>query len=76
MEAERKKTTAAGGRFLPEDSGERRRKSRTARRWMALAGLVLGDGLLIYMILGELIDRRYGVVILAGLSAYFGNRIG
>lgn len=74
MDAERSNAPAAG-RFLPDDSGEKKRRGRASRRWAALAGLVLGDGLLIYMILGGLIDQGYGVVILAGISAYFGNRI-
>lgn len=73
MGAERNPRTA-GGIFLPEEEVMPRRKSPKVRRWPALAGLVLGDGLLIYMILGGLIDQGYGVVILAGISAYFGNR--
>ena len=64
----------AGGIFLPEEDAGRSRSRRKIRRWPALAGLVLGDGLLIYMILGGLIDLGYGVVILAGMSAYFGNQ--
>lgn len=73
MGAERNKKTA-GGIFLPEEETTHRKKDSKIRRWPALAGLVLGDGLLIYMILGGLIDLGYGVVILAGISAYFGNR--
>ncbi len=75
MDAERNRVPAAGGKFLPEGSGEAKRKSRASRRWAALVWLLLGDGLLIYMILGGLIDQGYGVVILAGISAYFGNRL-
>ncbi|MEE1035553.1 MAG: hypothetical protein U0L15_00435 [Oscillospiraceae bacterium] len=65
----------AGGMFLPQEEVKRYRNHRKVRRWPALAGLILGDGLLIYMIQGGLIDLGYGVVILAGISAYFGNRI-
>ena len=65
----------AGGMFLPQEEVKRYRNLRKVRRWPALAGLILGDGLLVYMIQGGLIDLGYGVVILAGISAYFGNRI-
>lgn len=74
MDTERS-SHAAGGRFLPDDGGGKKRRGRTCRRWTALAGLILGDGLLIYMILGGLVDQGYGVVILAGISAYFGYRM-
>ncbi len=71
MAGERERAADAAGRFLTEAPANRR-KRRTGRR-RAVAGVVLADGLLIYMILRGLIDQRYGVVILAGLSAYFGS---
>ena len=75
MEAERNGVPAAEGKFLSGGSAEKNRRGAASRRWGALAGLVFGDGLLIYMILGSFIDQRYGVVILAGISAYFGNKL-
>ncbi len=65
---------APGGKFLP--AGEAGKRRRPTWRWTAALWLALGDGLLVYMILSGLIDQRYGVMILAGWSAYFGNKIG
>lgn len=75
MDTKRQNGVASGGRFLPEEAETPKTRGHRGRRWPALAGLVLGDGLLIYMILSNLIDLGYGVVILAGISAYFGNRL-
>lgn len=45
------------------------------RRWQKVwnvCGLVIGDGLLMFMILADKIDLAYGLVFLAAASAIFG----
>lgn len=72
MEAGRKRE----GRYLSPADRERpaweRRQRRVSiwRRMGNLAALILGDGLLIYMIAHGLIDQMFGALFVAALSVF------
>lgn len=68
----------AEGRFLtPADrkrlarEREAKRRSAAGRRFGSIAGLILGDGLLIYMITDGLIDQLFGALFIAAVSVFF-----
>ena len=69
---------SSGGRFLrPEDRipPAPRPGTRKLGRYLAVTVLLLGDGLLIYMILHCLIVPVYGAVFVAAVSVTIGYQI-
>lgn len=70
------------GRFLtPEDrkrlarEKKARRRGIHAHRWGSAAGLILSDGLLLYMITDGYIDQLFGALFIAVVSVVFTYQI-
>lgn len=66
---------APGDRKLLAREKKRRARSVLGRRLGSLAALVLGDGLLIYMIDKALIDQLFGALFVAIVSVFFTCKI-
>lgn len=71
---------AKNGKFLSDDgrkeaqaASEKAQFDLRLTKVRAVAGLVLGDALLVYMIMGGKIDTLFGVLFLAAASAFFGR---
>lgn len=69
--------TPTTGKFLSEESKkdiakEQNRARKRREKIAAVAGLILGSGMMMAMILNGLIDNVIGMLFLIGISAYFG----
>ena len=67
--------TVAGGKFLSEEAKKEQAKEQKVaafNKWrghiLTLAGLILADGLLIYMIIAGKIDTPFGALFIAAVS--------
>lgn len=70
MESGKRKEMADRGRFLAAEYRERK-----PVRWLRISLLVLWDGVLLYMIVGCLIEPVYGAAFVAVVSMYLGYQL-
>lgn len=81
MKTERKYPQEQPGRFLRQRDQEaiqqqyRSRRIQRCRQYMTVFVLLLWDGLLLYMIIGCLIDEIYGAIFMSVVSVALGYHI-